>query len=67
MCHASLNDWVKSIEDAKISLKINNKYTKAHYRLVKGIMYQFIYLSFYLLIFFFKYIYSYSLIFIDSI
>jgi tetratricopeptide (TPR) repeat protein len=46
MCNATLHNWLLSIEDAILSIKINKKYTKAHYRLVKGV-YLSIYLSIY--------------------
>lgn len=37
LCFASMNDWSKSGEDARASIKLAPKATKAHFRLVKSL------------------------------
>jgi tetratricopeptide (TPR) repeat protein len=38
MCHAALGQWKESVSDAQSALKHDDKYEKAWYRLVKGLL-----------------------------
>lgn len=37
LCYASMSEWAKSGEDARASIKLSPKNTKAHFRLVKSL------------------------------
>lgn len=38
MCHAAMGEWKLSVSDAQMALKLDDKYEKAWYRLVKGLL-----------------------------
>jgi tetratricopeptide (TPR) repeat protein len=38
MCHAAMQNWRDSIIDAQEAISLSEKYVKAHFRLVKGLL-----------------------------
>lgn len=38
LCYAGLNDFVRSAEDARMAVTIDEKYEKAHYRFIKALL-----------------------------
>jgi tetratricopeptide (TPR) repeat protein len=38
MCHAAMQNWRDSIVDAQEAISLSEKYVKAHFRLVKGLL-----------------------------
>jgi tetratricopeptide (TPR) repeat protein len=38
LCYGAMNNWTSSIIDATRSTKLNSRYVKAHFRLVKGLI-----------------------------
>jgi tetratricopeptide (TPR) repeat protein len=38
LCYGAMNNWISSIVDASRSTKLNPRYVKAHFRLIKGLI-----------------------------